>query len=598
MIKKRLLFTALGIGVTGAIIGGATGAYYANLNSNPYQYYSSTPISSSNSDMIQTYFAAAVNGTRLMLLPGYIHTAPLTQALAITPQQNEFIYKYMNKSGFVLLDDSYGMPVFSNNKLNSLVPQPIWSTHVASVQFRTDLGSFLTGIAAGEFLNEYQYYFAPNPNDELTWATYGGATFSSVTGYMGGLQRGIAWFNKHIAPYAKTEDGKPYKPIKQVFVTNSMNGNFVNSFAPTGGNALITQFIDKKVDLLVPVAGPQTQQAVRLIKQYNSRTVVLGVDSACEDDTNSNLPLSTPGSQMVNGSKKIGGTDRIIQFSSMKRLDIADDLVMQHINDGITLPTKKDDTVGGFGYQSLGTADNGCVGVSDAGYQYFIRAIQMYVATNNGDINSPQHDVSEANIQKIFAIPNDNPETNIPGTKAYEDYWTFDKYNKYVNFVKETPEFKSLNDPSKKIYYTYNGWENGAPPPNGDCQWSYADLPNQGKPMMPLDESKLDQWYKDYDRINPADDGTDKPLTTADQERLASLHEWFKQNANEINERKDFNLQNVLTAENYDKNASLIKVIVSTPGTPLLDKSFSQSAYMGLVMYWKSKKINLPVPAK
>lgn len=589
--------TALVVGgVTAAVVGG----YCANENANPYQTYSATPVGSSNSDFIQVYFASAVNGTRLLLLPGYSHTSPMTQALGITEANNQPIYSYMNKTGFLLMDDSYGMPIFnSDNQVDTTQIQPVWGTHVGSVQFRTDLGSFIVGIAAGEFLNEYQYYFAPNEGDQLTWATYGGDSFSSVTGYMGGLQRGIRWFNEHIVPYAKTADGKPFKPLHQIFLGSDYNSNFTNGFGATDGNTLISNFLMKKVDLLVPVAGGQTQQATRMIKQNQAKTVILGVDSACEDDTNSNLSLYKPGYQDVNGSTAIGGTNNIIQFSSIKNLNKADFQMMTNVNAGITTP-EAGKTIGGFGYQSVGTTENQCVGLSPAGYQYFIRAMELFSATYDNKVGTPeanQTHVSQNMINQIFAIPNNNPETNIPTSKEYHEYWSEQKYDKWVDVINELPSFQQMNEAKNKVYYAYNDWQTGTPANNSNS-WSYANLPNSGKQMMPTttDPQVLTEWYKNNDRINPDDDGTSKPLTADDQTRLQSLIQWTKDNATEIKQRQDFNLKGVLTKANYEKNHSLIKVVVSTPVSPLLDKGFCESAYLGLVDYWKKMGVIIPRP--
>lgn len=619
MIKKWMWVTPLTVVVAGAVVGAVVGGYYANSEADPYRIYASSPIGSSNSDMIQNYFAAEVGGSRLLLLPGFSHTSPLTQSLSITSKQNKPIYDYNNKTGFVLLDDQYGFPIFNNNELSATQAQPIWSTHVAAVQFRTDLGSFITGIAAAEFLNEYQYYFAPNPNDKLTWGTYGGGCFSSVTGYMGGLQRGIRYFNDYIAPFAKTSDGKPFKPVEQVFVSRTLGNNFSNGFGPSQGDTLINFLLQKDVSMLVPVAGAQTQQAVRLINQNKSRTIVLGVDSAGENDKNSNLPLVTPGYEMVNGSKAIGGTNKVIQFSSVKRLDEASRLITNNIESGITTPNPKENggTIGGFGYLSLGTPANGCVGLSEAGYQYFVRAMEIACLAHNNDLNSlpadtpyvPTNngtDLSKEQIDKIFAIPDNNPENNDPTSgKPYEDTWN-DLYNKYVKILMDTPTYKSLNDPKQKVYYTYNDWTPGTPPNNKDS-CSYADLPNNCKQMMPInawgtlenpkstpDFTDLDDWYREYEAV-PDSTPNAKEINAT---RLESLHKFIIDNKEEILTRADFNLKGVLTKEAYEKNKSIIKVMISTPDAPLLDQGFTQSAYMGMLEYWKQWGINLPDPYK
>ena len=588
MIKKWIWMAPVSVVAAAGITGGIVGAYYANQSANPYRFYAANPTSANTTDLIQSYFAATVNGTKLLLLPGFNHIGPMTQALAISPKENGPVYNYISKTGFTLLDGSYGMPVFdSEGNLDTTVAQPIWSSQVASMQFRTDLGSFITGIAMGEFLNEYQYYLGPG-NDDLTWATYGGATFSSVTSYMGGLQRGIAFFNKYIVPYAKTPEGLPFKPIKQVFLNKEMSGNFASGFGPTDGNELIRSFLEKNVDFLVPVAGPQTQQAVRLVKQFGKKTVILGVDTAAEDDTNSNLELPMVGTEKINGSTEIGGTNKIIQFSSMKKLDTAADLILNRIEKGENgAPTEKDSTIGGFGYQSLGTTQNNSVGVSEAGYQYFVRAVGLLAASEG------KHEVSKEKIKEIFKV--NNPEIDIPGTDAYKKMW-FDKYQDAVKKIEETPYFKALNDSKNKVYYTFDSTrEVKLDDLSGATSWSYADISNEGKEMMPLDEDKLKDWFVKYYTDNQSNE---TEWTQYQKNEYNSLLQWFKDNNAEIQKRKNFTLKGELSKQAYEHNKSIIKIILTSSSTPLLDKGFGQSTYMGLIDYWKGQGVELPLPPK
>ncbi|GAA5414455.1 hypothetical protein [Ureaplasma ceti] len=609
MIKKWMWVTPLMVAAVGGLTAGVVGGYFANVRGNPYRDYASAPAGHSNIDLMQMYFASAVNDTKLMVLPGYLHTKPLTQALAVTAQQNAPMHKYLTKSGFILLDDTYGMPIWNKTQLDRNTAQPLWSTQVAAMKFRTDLGSFITGIAAGEFLNEYQYYFAPRPQDELTFATYGGGPFSSVTGYMGGLQRGIRYFNEYIVPFAKTLSGQPYKKIKELFVGKTEVANFSNGFGPTQGDALINYFLSKNVSLLMPVAAGQTQRAVRLIKQNHKRTIVLGVDSANEDDTNSNLTLSTPGYQAINGTTKIGGTDRIIQFSSMKKLDVATALLAKNIYDGVVAP-KLNSTIGGFGCNSLGTPENDCVGLSVAGYQYFVRAIQLALLAHQNNLNTLPADtklnmsvtgqtIAQAEINKVFAVPNNNPKTNLPSDPEYNTYW-LPLYQKYLKVINATPTFKTLNQANQKVFYAIEDWEPGQAT-NNEFSFSYADLPNEHQMMMPLDAwgtitnplakpefATLEAWFQKY--------STNSSDANLNHERLQNLKQWFIKNQTEIRYRNSFNLIHAMNKKSYQNNKSVFKVLLSSPLDPLLDKGFSQSAYMGLLEYWQLFGINLPNP--
>lgn len=587
MIKKAYwLIPSIIIGV-GAIAGGATAGYLVNSNSvfNELRTYTAIPTGISNDALIQSYLAAAVNGTKLISAPGFTHTAPITQALAIAQNQNPAIYKYMNKTGFLLLDDKYGSPIFnSNNEIDTKVNQPVWSTNVASAQFRTDLGTFIVGIGLGEFLNEYQYYFATDEDGKLTYGTYGGDNFSSVTSFMGGLQRGINFFNEYIVPYAKNSSGQPYLPIEQVILGNGYQQNFSGGFGTTDGNSLINQFLNQKVDALMPVAGDQTTQAVRMIKQNNLRTIVLGVDSASELNTNANQTLPISGYKDVNGSKAIGGTNNIIQFSSLKKLDQITLQITNNINNNVSLPTEGS-TIGGFGYHSLGNVANNCVGISNAGYQYFIRAIKLFMASYGMDPNNPdanivfdsQSVIDDSQIQSIFEIPNNNPNVNIPTTEEYKNYYTDNYYNQYVHVLTQTETYKQLDLPEYKKYIL----------PGNDITCSYADIPNTGSQMMPLNIEELDQWFEQYVA------GSDPSVN---EKKLNSLKQWFKDNEETINIRKEFNLENQLNKEDWESNNTVIKVALNAPNISLLDKSFNESAFDGLILYWKSKGITISKP--
>lgn len=586
MIKKAFwLVPSILIG-TGAIAGGITAGYIVNSKSvfNELRTYTASPTSASNDGLIQSYLAAAVNGTKLISAPGYTHTSPITQALSITKAENSAIYKYMNNLGFLLLDDIYGKPIFKGNQIDNTAAQPLWTTNVASAQFRTDLGTFLVGIALGEFLNEYQYYFSDDEDHKLTYATYGGSNFSSVTGFMGGLQRGVNFFNQYIVPYAKTSDGRPYMKIEQIFLGEGELQNFAGGFGTTDGNTLINAFLNKKVDALMPVAGDQTTQAVRMIKQLNLRTIVIGVDSASELNTNSNQSLPTSGYKEINGSTAIGGTNNIIQFSSLKKLDQMTYEIANNINNNIVKP-QNGGTIGGFGYHSLGNLENNCVGPSNPGYQYFIRAMKLFMASYNLDYQNPQDNlnfssqsnINDSDLTKIFAIPNSNNQTNIPNTEEYNKYYSNDFYNKYVKVLMQTNVYKSLDLSENKNYNI----------PNSNLVCSYADIPNSGSEMMPLDINKIDQWYNtNITTGNPTDDA----------QRLASIKEWFKENEQTINIRKKFNLENQLEKIKWEENNSIIKVALNAPTISLLDKSFNESAFDGLILYWKSKGVIIKKP--
>lgn len=550
MIKKKLLFTLLGISGTAVVAGGIAAGFVLNSEQNRYRRFYTAPQSASTNDLIQAYFAAIVNGSKLLYLASYAHTTPITNALCLTKQQNSIFYDYFSRAGYLLIDDVYGFPLFLSNPDNPNDPnnglidasklQPFWSTNLASAQFRSDLGSFITGIAMAEFLNENRDYFG----DELSWSTYGGFPFPSVTSFMGGFQQGVKFFNENILPKMGSSFG--YKQVKQKFVGTGENQNFAHSFDPNGGIEIIESFLSsqsKAPSVFIPVAGGQVQHAVRKVKQNNLKTIIIGVDSPVEDDDTINLPMSS-----LNGKEV--GNNKIVQFSSVKNINKIVDQVTNALNEGT--PGSIND-IAGLGWSTLGTLFNSGVGVSPAGQKYFIKAIKL--------LNNPQD-------PKNIIVDENNLETEY--FAALNDAFV----NSYL---------QTLNQPENKIFYTYD--DAGKP----KASFSYASIPNEAQPMIPISgtEAEISSWY---DQLYSSDKG----IMNHKAENMAFIMNWKKQNAAAINKRKSFTLKNELTAEAYNKNNGLIKIIFQDSFSVLFDHSFLQSCYEGLRAYWRQKGVHLP----
>ncbi|MDE5617335.1 MAG: BMP family ABC transporter substrate-binding protein [Ureaplasma sp.] len=538
MLKKKYIITMITAPIVVALATGIGVSYYYSSQKQVYNYYYTAPSSSSNSDIIQSYFASVVNGAKFLYLPSYIHGVPLTDALNITEQQNKILYSYFNKTGFLLLDSNYGFPVFnektdSNGKVIQVDgfsgSQSIWTTNVAAVLFRADLGSFITGIAAAQLLNENQDYFG----EELTWCTYGGLPFSTVTCFMGGFERGIEFFNQNIVPLKQG-----YKEVKKILLSENQTGNFANGFDPNQGDDLINNFLNKKPSLILPVAGPQIGSAARLIRQRNLRTIVIGVDSAVEEDDTINLPLvDLP-------SNKTIGNNKIVQFSSVKNLGDMLNLITQNINSGKNLPNSNAalevSNIGGIGYSSLGTLFNGGVGVSKAGEQFFISAMEI--------LDGVQYD------SYMSALKSTNPI-----------------------FVQKLQE---LDKPENKTYSLGSGET-----------FSYADITNNGAQMLPISGSDVEikQWLKDY--YNDNDDII--------EQRFSIIKNWIASNQQTLNIRKELNLTNQFNKQDYLNNKNISRIIFQSPTSILFDNSFYQSCYSGLIDYWKKQGVELPpIPKK
>lgn len=519
MIKKW--WWQLPLVLTGSVavgVGIGFGSVYMQ-NANPFREYGRTPVTGNDAGIIEAYDAAIANGSKLLVLPGFTHKSPLIRYLDYTPSESASHYKLANQAGYLLLDDTYGIPVLTKDgKWDNNLKQPLFTNKVACAMFRTDLGSFITGIAIGQFLNDNaEVILKDKGRDYFEWATYGGLTPSNVTGYMGGFQRGIHWFNENLA-FEDNEWG--YKPLKQVFLGSRQQENFSGGFGPTQGDQLIDLFLAKNIDLFIPVAGPQTQAAVNRINLYKRKTFVIGVDSAAETDMSVNAPLET-----------IPGMN-VIPFSSVKRLDEIGAQVMNNINTGVSVP--HDTTVGGFGYISLGTPQNGGVGVSEAGQSYFVKAMK-------------------------------NLHPQIPDGD----------YDKAVQELeKNHKEFTDLMENSNQIYYAYNGWWEDKPAANGTNSWSYDDLPESGVEMLPMyDEKEFNEWF------NISGNEMYKPF-------IPQINKWRQDRESMLKARADFSLENELTAEQYERYEGTIKVIVNSPDSPLLDNSFAETSLAGILLYW------------
>ncbi len=363
--KLKVGLSLLGIGAAGGLV---TGGYFTFSGSNYTEFYINPVIDNPNG-LISAYNGARNRGAELILAPGFNHQGPIESTFDQYPK------KFANE-GFLLYD--------ADVKPNSKASYNTWS-----ITFRTDLGSIQVGIAIAYFLNYYQDWFADD--GKLTWATWGGESYSSVTSYMGGIQAGIKWANENLAGKSihneVVNQDFAYKEVTQVF---DKNGNeFTHGFGESSGYSTQQSIVNERPDMLIPVAGPQIWTAQSLIKTLkNSKTMLIGVDSACEDDArNEPYPYKYHGQPFGNG--------KIVQFSSLKRLDSAGEKALQIINNGNALPDVPDkESVydnffvkgsgeTGFGTCAVGNLTNGCVGISTAGTSYFSNALKLAGATSD-----------------------------------------------------------------------------------------------------------------------------------------------------------------------------------------------------------------------
>ena len=386
MINKKIpLFLGLTLSSVAAITAVSAG-YVLNINSGEIFNYYANPTTNTPIGTLDSYKTLAKRDAEIIMAAGFSHSSPIK--LAYNPANLETF----KNIGFILLDEilSFGGET-----------PALASANTASSSFRSDLGSFQTAIAVSVLLNKNQEYFMPENFDEnpstssrtsFKWAGYGGAVFSSVTSFLGGFQQGMEFFNEVILPAYNnlpTTTNK-YLPMEHKTIDNN---NFLNNnFGIGGGSEISDLYLNPKtpgvngVDVFFPVAGPQINDALSSIRKFTGlKTILIGADSAVEEDINVNAPLRNGGHV---------GNGKIIQMSSLKRLDVVGKKILEIIQNGNVAPTVIDKDgvditntyyqelidekgIGGFGAHSVGNLENGSVGVSETGSKYLQEALAI-----------------------------------------------------------------------------------------------------------------------------------------------------------------------------------------------------------------------------
>lgn len=145
---------------------------------------------------------------------------------------------------------------------------------------------------------------------------------------------------------------------------------------------------------IIPVAGPQTTDAVSQITTMGKNAVVVGVDSPQENQTvNQEMPNASSITIKDADGNKISNP-KIIQMSAIKKLDTAvqetlDAIFNTNTEDGgpNNANASGDSVVKGFGYWNIGTLDNGTTGVSDAGLPWIQQFDSSWVNDTDGKLS-------------------------------------------------------------------------------------------------------------------------------------------------------------------------------------------------------------------
>lgn len=205
---------------------------------------SSNVLAPENANLIKDeYNSALAKKAKLIIGMGFLHTKAM-KAVAI---RNPGV-------GFIYVDGEIKVDSGSKKRQQG---------NILSIIFKVEQAAFLQGIVAAHKANEI------DPIDPMV-GFWGGADIPPVTSFIKGLQAGIDYFNKH-KPIGK-------KDVKYPATKSKINLNA--GFAPNGGTATATQLLTKGADLLLPVAGPQVEDAIKAIKSSTSpKARVIGVDT-------------------------------------------------------------------------------------------------------------------------------------------------------------------------------------------------------------------------------------------------------------------------------------------------------------------------------
>lgn len=421
-IKKIVLSVVLVVTPTSIIVGNSL------FSSSMYLKFYKTPIDAAPISFINAYKGAVDNGAEIVIAPGFTHKDKIE--LAYQSYASDF-----NNSGFFLLDES-------------TTPKSAGINNSWSISFRSDLGSFRTGVAASYFLNENRDFFKQN-DGKLNFGMYGGMDYSSITSFMGGFQQGVIWFNENIAGKEKIK-GELAEKIEEYAPPTWNAPNFAGDFGPSSGTQIIEAYLkDNTLDLFMPVAGAHVWAAQSTIIQRNLRTFLIGVDNATENDRrNIKSPFNV-------------GSGMYVQFSSEKKLDKAVEIALDIVNNGNIIHGLKDQYsdiknktinpkysnfvdekgLGGFGTNAVGTIENGTVGISAAGQKYYDAALNLINLKSDAE-NDPSLDQSlSTDAKMIYTDKADNnkvykygPSEKFKLNQKFEDLKPTKRLNK-KNFL-------------------------------------------------------------------------------------------------------------------------------------------------------------------
>jgi basic membrane lipoprotein Med (substrate-binding protein (PBP1-ABC) superfamily) len=193
---------------------------------------------------------------------------------------------------------------------------------------------------------------------------------------MGGFEYGVEAWNQNIDAIAKTQGWTNPQDHKVNFINLGQPDSFFsNSFSIGDGKPLVQALLQRGADAILPVAGPQTVDAVKEIKAYKSSCIVVGVDTAQEADTSTN-------SQSIYTDKS--GDNKIIKFSATKNIANITSKILSlacaHIKNDLSYTN-----IGSFGWLSIGDIQNNGIQPSEPSWDYLVEFLESVTGNKPSD---------------------------------------------------------------------------------------------------------------------------------------------------------------------------------------------------------------------
>ncbi len=328
------------------------------------------PTSNDQNAFINGYKGMKNNGAQVILAPGFTEQAAIQEATTGSPK-NDF-----SETGFILIDSN------------------VAAWNASSILFRADQSGFLAGIAASQMLasnydtfksmSNVSYTNDGQKNHQLEIGGYYGFPGSGTSPFLGGMQQGINYWNKTVYPTTTYQaadaasNGKTDHTVHWDYLGKTIDAYSANGFGSSDGVKITNKLVSDGVDVVVPVAGPQTPSVVGIVQNAKHPTVVVGVDTAQETDPTVQKSFKSDKTIINNGNPDY--KNDIVQMSIEKSLDTATagvlDAVANQASSGEATKKSTDGKWSGLGYLNVGTLDNKGVRLSEGGQQYLITAMK------------------------------------------------------------------------------------------------------------------------------------------------------------------------------------------------------------------------------